>query len=831
MIIYKALSHKYLFKIPTGKVSKKGNPIYRYIYKYTGKARTDTHRSATDKTYTDVNPTIHSNLFRNGIKVGTAFRDAAQGEAHGGHWIVESIDDSRGWRQRYELRHDETGQVLLLSDVGLEAMALRTHGEKIDAEAARRDLRRTLQVREAFDVYRSRWPSLPKDTPEAIESRKHRARLKSLMLLAQKAGKFDYLEAVGATPVDPLTLGAKPLAKWLNDTRSALAGVFATNKQTPADLVDAGEFELATKVASYWHAVDKIQLYCSNLYSGDREALAKGKAKGKMSNVRLIHANFTPQLDRKPITPTNKKIKQLFDAYKALAAADKADAPARVAEFIDAINAAYPDKDQTRIFVADFHSYVNVEGSRMAYRALLSQGVLPVNTNPLATPTSPFFLHAQAEITQNQTYLVTDTPNALAIDADELTAQILAGYTPNAIEVAGVRQLLATGFPNVLVRSNEGDYHIPAKDVVPRLQSKVRQKLEKRAERHRNEVAPRMALIQDEIKSGLIRDLSQQLRAQSADKLQAHLVGTGFISQEAFDKAKKISVEKDVSLTDAIFDVEQKFIILSKLPENLKDQASDTGHMVRLARAMVEYFFKKWGVPDTTNNPGRISNFETLPDWSDVVVPGALPSHRADDFAHMIHPDLMPIIKTLHVKQIDPANPWAIVRAFATDNVALVDQFSDHGTFWHEAAHTVEMGSRELGSRVKDFFMHRIEKSKRYEYKSITEDHPNEKGYHDDFIDAYTGRWYYQDGLGEETNTHASEILSMGGSYLGRSIKEFAARDPEHLAFVLLALGGQLGLRDHDADAKAPAKIQQRIQQGTYDLASLRQRHKSKGAG
>lgn len=825
MNIYKGLSHKYLFKIPTGKVGKKGKPLYRYIYKYTGKTRKDVeHYGAPEKTRKDVNPTIYSNLFRNGIKVGTAFRDGAEGEKHAGHWVVESIDDNRGWRQRYELRHDETGQTVFLSERGIEMMALQVHGEKIENEARRRELRRALQVREALDVYRARWPSLPSDVAEAVESRKHRARLKALMNLAQKAGKFDYLEVVNAAPVDPLTLGAKQLTKWLEDSRSVLAGAFATDKQTPADLVDAGEFELASKSATYWQAVDKIQSYCSNMISSEREDLAKGKAKGKMSNVRLINAQHPPTFGS-PLTPTNKKIKILLDAYQALVDADRADAPARVAELVSAINGAYPDKSQARIFVADFYNYGIEETSRMAYRTLLSQGVQPIHTNPKATPTSPFYLRAQSEIAQNYAYLLTDTPDALAVDAGELMAKILAGYTPNAIEVASTRQLLATGFPNVLVRGSSGDYHVPANDVVPRLQSDVRQRLEKRAERHRREIAPLVDAVQDEIKNGLLDDLSAKLRAEAADKLKPYVVDSGFMTQAAFEESKKYSVDKDVTLSDAMIINHGKFIHSSMLPDELKDQLHDSAHKIKLTEATIKHFHKKWGVPDATDNPKRLRDFDALPDWGDAIVPGTLPRHRADSFARMVHPDLMPTIKTLHVKQIDPAQPGAIVRAFATDNVALVDQYSDHGTFWHEAAHTVEMASRDLGARIKDFVMHRIEKSKSYNYAAIRQDMPDEKGYKDDFIDAYTGRWYYQNGLGDETGSHVSEVLSMGGSYLGRGIKEFAKRDPEHLAFVLLALGGQLGLRDPGDDANVDTKVQQRIQQGTYNLASLRQRH------
>lgn len=243
----------------------------------------------------------------------------------------------------------------------------------------------------------------------------------------------------------------------------------------------------------------------------------------------------------------------------------------------------------------------------------------------------------------------------------------------------------------------------------------------------------------------------------------------------------------------------------------------------------MDHYHARWGVPSTDRNPARLADFEALPDWNNDVASGTLPHHRADDFARMVHPDLLPKMQTLHVKRIDPTIGGAKVRAFATAHVPLVDERDDHAVFWHEASHVVEGASRELGRRVKDFLLHRIEKSGDFGYKPTSNKHPDEKGYRDNFLDRYVGRWYYRDGLGDESADHASEVLSMGSTYMGENVRAFAQRDPEHLAFTLLALSGQLGLRDSDNDAQAEQKVKQRIQQGTYSLSGLRHWHKKQG--
>ena len=123
-MLWKGAGHKYLRRVPTGKVTKSGKPRYRYIYKYTTKAGKPFNG-------VDVAPSDH-------VHVGSAFRDAAFG--HKGHWVVTSVNRTSGSVRDITVRHDETGEVQSFnSGYSLEAFLHEGHKDALRAEEARRE--------------------------------------------------------------------------------------------------------------------------------------------------------------------------------------------------------------------------------------------------------------------------------------------------------------------------------------------------------------------------------------------------------------------------------------------------------------------------------------------------------------------------------------------------------------------------------------------------------------------------------------------------------------------------------------------------------------------
>lgn len=120
----KGAGHKYLRRVPTGKVTKTGKVRYRYIYHYTA--------TRSDAKYG------HVALFQQEhIVKGTAFRDAAFG--HKGHWVVESADRSKGTLGAVVMRHDETGEVLNFDNGwSVRAFIDKGHRDAIRADEERR---------------------------------------------------------------------------------------------------------------------------------------------------------------------------------------------------------------------------------------------------------------------------------------------------------------------------------------------------------------------------------------------------------------------------------------------------------------------------------------------------------------------------------------------------------------------------------------------------------------------------------------------------------------------------------------------------------------------
>lgn len=375
------------------------------------------------------------------------------------------------------------------------------------------------------------------------------------------------------------------------------------------------------------------------------------------------------------------------------------------------------------------------------------------------------------------------------------------------------------GTPSRPKRLQKGRAHV---------QDLTRKGLEARAARHRAEVAPILAPIEAELAGDLLDRIDRKILDDDAAALAPTLVGRGRVTPQEFADAFAIArANPGMSLFSAL--ARRGVAVLSlagAAPPGLIASTTEAGRNLRRVRALVDHFHRAWNVPDKSQNAARIRAMQSDPSWGADAQGGTLPGFQADDFAAMTHPEVMPLLDVVHVKKIDPHNRAAVLRAFALEHAAVMDHTDDHAAFWHEAAHTVEMASQDIGRRVKDFLLHRLERDQDFNMKQTTPGKPDELGYKDGFQDAYTGRWYYRDGVDEERTSHASEVLSQGMTYLARDARAFAKRDPEHMALILAALGGKLGLRDATSDAEAPVKVERRRKMGTFSLDALRAWHK-----
>ena len=139
----KGAGHKYLKRVPTGKVTKTGKPKYRYYYHVGSGGGVHAHEHMIE---------------------GASFRH------EGGHWHIERADGDT-----LHIRHDESGDAKTVSRAELSGMLLHEHGA-------------------ALEAYRAKIAEDWKDAHENGASPKQRARI------AQRAGR------VGATlPPTPST--------------------------------------------------------------------------------------------------------------------------------------------------------------------------------------------------------------------------------------------------------------------------------------------------------------------------------------------------------------------------------------------------------------------------------------------------------------------------------------------------------------------------------------------------------------------------------------------------------------------------------------------------
>lgn len=108
--VSKAAGHKYTRKVPTGKVSKTGRPIYRYFYGVSGGAGLGHHSE---------------------FKVGSAFR--AKDSDKSGHFHI-TADHGDG---HVTIKHDESGSEHKIHKDALAAMLKNQHAEALGAHAAK----------------------------------------------------------------------------------------------------------------------------------------------------------------------------------------------------------------------------------------------------------------------------------------------------------------------------------------------------------------------------------------------------------------------------------------------------------------------------------------------------------------------------------------------------------------------------------------------------------------------------------------------------------------------------------------------------------------------
>lgn len=146
----KGRAHKYLARIPTGKVTKSGKMRWRYVYKYTSSSR----KSGWVEELGLINPKLH-----HGIPVGTSFRDAFSN--HNGHWIVtESVTTGKGaftQLTKIVLTHDEDGSKREFDSKWSLLYFLQTahrDGQKLETE------RRKGTVKKKFDAALSAYKTM-----------------------------------------------------------------------------------------------------------------------------------------------------------------------------------------------------------------------------------------------------------------------------------------------------------------------------------------------------------------------------------------------------------------------------------------------------------------------------------------------------------------------------------------------------------------------------------------------------------------------------------------------------------------------------------------------
>lgn len=109
----------------------------------------------------------------------------------------------------------------------------------------------------------------------------------------------------------------------------------------------------------------------------------------------------------------------------------------------------------------------------------------------------------------------------------------------------------------------------------------------------------------------------------------------------------------------------------------------------------------------------------------------------------------------------------------------------------HEMGHWIEEVSAHVGKRSQQFLEDRTSGADLESLKNMTGNKGygrGEKARAGGFMNAYTGKAYKKlDGT-----VYATEILSMGIQHLYEDAADFAAKDPSHFAFTLMALRGQL---------------------------------------
>jgi hypothetical protein len=813
----KGRAHKYLFKIPTGKASKTGKPLYRYLYKYTG-ARTQFMQGAGVKTYTDVNP---STELRPHIKQGASFRDAGHGQQHAGHWVVE-----RAAGDAVTLRHDEDGRILNLTRSEAVRFLLKIHQSQIRAEAQRRDQRRARELHAAVMAYHAAHPQLPEDVATGIKTRRQRqaiaARVRRAGYLSD-AAELDMVQVLTGKPApDALGLGARGLGLYANKLLTDLRDAQATDRQQPLDLFVGGDLHLAQAAA----LLDRLRQDLADVRTGEHP-------EGPLAGLVFynLDRHFTPFSDAEKEAHAHqaKLLRAITDVQNS--PQDPTKIAQRVKVLIRAARAAYPKGAAAKLLMFDFTEYDDNKAalSRVAYNALLTAGVTAIPSRAGFAVASPLPRGLTLEA------LGRTEPHTLDVSAQELTSKLLAAGQSSSSGAANpdlaakIAAVLGPNTPAATVFAPSGDaYNIPTHKLGAHVQAATRKGLAERAARHRAEVAPILAPIEAALKGDLLDKIERKILDDDAAALGPVLMGRGLASPQEFADAMAIArANPGMSLFSAL--AKRGVAVLSlagKAPAGLIASTTESGRNLRRARALVDHFHREWGVPDTSPNAARIRPMAEDPSWGTAVQGGALPTFRADDFAAMVHPDVMPLIDVVNVKKIDPQDGAAVLRAFALPHTAVMDHRDDHATFWHEAAHNIETASKDIGRRVKDFMLHRLERTQDFHMVQTTPGKPDELGYQDGFKDAYTGRWYYRDGVGDEQGEHVSEALSMGMTYLGSDARAFAKRDPEHMALVLAALGGKLGLRDKNSDADAPAKVERRRKMGTFSLDALRAWHK-----